>query len=68
VKATEASEIAGGSRSAVVVVMGGRRRRFLRMARAVARAEGGWVVGTGEWWERSVDGSDRRKVATEADV
>jgi hypothetical protein len=26
------------------------------------------VPGTGEWWERSVGGLDRRKVATEADV
>ena len=68
VKATDASETAGGSRSAVVVVTGGRRRRFLRMARAVVRAEGGWVVGTGEWWERLVGGSDWQKVATEADV
>jgi hypothetical protein len=25
-------------------------------------------VGTGEWWERLVGGSDRQKVATEADV
>ena len=67
-KAEDASRAAGGSRSAVVVATGVRRRRLLRMARAVARAEGGWVVGTGEWWERSVEGSDRRKVATEADA